>query len=135
MIILVDCNPDDANQLMATVIGLLKSLGEHIPCDEEARRDISKQVDTVTTSFQLESDDKLLQMHEFSSEKSDVIMQAYSILVSLGFIANPQLNAYYVARWSQFCLKHKIASKYVPCELSFELLTDRISYFLSSLVG
>ena len=135
MIILVDCNPDDANQLMATVIGLLKSLGEHIPCDEEARQDISRQVDIATKSFQLESDGILLHVHEFSSEKSDAIMQAYMILVSLGFIANQQLYAYYVARWSQFCLKHKVASKYVPCELSFELLTDRISYFLSSLVG
>ena len=119
MIIEVDCNPDDANQLIATVIGLLKSLGEHIPCDEEARRDISRQVDIAIKSFQRESDDRLLQMPEFSSEKKhDAIMQAYSILVGLGFIAKPQLNAYYAARWAQFCLKHTVALKYIPCELS-----------------
>ena len=119
MIIEVDCNPDDANQLIVTMIGLLNSLGEHIPCDEEARRDISRQVDIATKSFQLESDGILLHVHEFSSEKSDAIMQAYSILVSLEIIAKPQLYAYHGARWSQFCLKHKVASKYVPCELPF----------------
>ena len=114
------CNPDDANQLVVAMIGLLNSLGEHIPCDEEARRDISRQVDIATKTFRLESDDRLLQMPEFSSEKKyDAIMQAYMILVSLGVIAKPQLYAYYVARWSQFCLKHTVASKYIACELPF----------------
>eukprot|EP00956_Cyclotella_meneghiniana_P016274 scaffold25619_cov80-Cyclotella_meneghiniana.AAC.1 len=113
-IIIVHCNPDDANQLVVAMIGLLNSLGEHIPCDEEARRDISRQVDIATKTFRLESDDRLLQMPEFSSEKKyDAIMQAYMILVSLGVIAKPQLYAYYVARWSQFCLKHTVASKYI----------------------
>lgn len=123
MIILVDCDPDDANQLIVTMLGLLQSLGEHIPCDEEVRKDIARQIDISIKSFQLESDDKLLNMHDFSSEKYDAIMQAYTILVSLGHIAKPQLYAYYVARWSQFCLKHKVASKYVPCELPLYLLT------------
>ena len=134
MIILVDCDPDDANQLIVTMIGLLQSLGEHIPCDEEVRKDIARQVDISIKSFQLESDDKLLNMHDFSSEKYDAIMQAYSILVGLGYITKPQLNTYYTARWSQFCLKHKVASKYVPSELPLYLLTCMILYFLSSLV-
>ncbi|KAL3778690.1 hypothetical protein ACHAWO_010721 [Cyclotella atomus] len=41
-------------------------------------------------------------------------MQAYNIIVDLAYVARPKLYPYFVARWSQFFLKHKIACIYTP---------------------
>jgi hypothetical protein len=40
-------------------------------------------------------------------------MHAYYILTSLIYLAKPALHPYYVSRWVQYCLEHKVASKYV----------------------
>jgi hypothetical protein len=41
-------------------------------------------------------------------------MQAYNIIVDLAYVARPKLYPYFVARWCQFFLKHKIACIYTP---------------------
>eukprot|EP00804_Cyclotella_cryptica_P020127 CCRYP_014899-RB/>CCRYP_014899-RB protein AED:0.03 eAED:0.03 QI:211/1/1/1/1/1/6/342/1334 len=107
------CASNDTEQLLVTIVNVLKSLGEDIPADDVARRDVATQVRLAKRNFERESDDALLQMHKNSSKPNVAIMQAYNILVNLSFIAKPRLYQYFVARWAQFCLKSNVACKYV----------------------
>lgn len=117
--LIVAGDPDDTDPLRGTIIELLKSLGEQIPCDDEAKNNVSNEVcQELVEIFQVETDDNLLHLHQGSPENYIVIMQAYSILVGISYI-RPRVNAYYITRWARYFLKHKAESKYVPREFLF----------------
>ena len=115
------CGFNDMEQLFDTIVNILKSLGENFPADDLARKDIATQVRLVKSNFVRESDDALLQMHKNSSKPNLAIMQAYNILVNLAFIVKPRIYQYFVARWAEFCLKSKVACKYVAGEVQGHL--------------
>jgi hypothetical protein len=116
-IIFVDPTPNDAVPLIDKIIDLIKSLGENMPDDDTARKEVISQISSAMKSFEKMSDDNLLQMHQTKSHHHAAIMHAYYILTSLIYLAKPALHPYYVSRWVQYCLEHKVASKYVPGKL------------------
>ena len=121
-IILNTCNPHDASKLACTIIQLFQSLGENIP-ERLSDNDISEEVCTAMTSFTSLPDQDLLHMHKNNATKDQAaIMQAYELLAPLAFIGTPRACPYYVARWAQYCLQHRVASEHVPGEsLHFRL--------------
>ena len=113
-IILNSCNMDGASKLLCTIIDVLRSLGELIP-ERLSDKDISEEVCSAMTSFMSLPDQDLLHMHKHNATKGQAaIMQAYELLAPLAFIGTPRVCPYYVARWAQYCLQHRVASEYVP---------------------
>ncbi len=116
-IIFADPTPNAAVPLIDKIIDLLNSLGEDIPDDDAATKEYVIQISSAMKSFEKLSDDNLLHMHQTKSHHHSAIMHAYYILTSLIHLAKPASYPYYVIRWVQYCLKHKVASKYVPGKL------------------
>ena len=96
------------DHLLVTIVGVLGSLGEAIQCDDLSQKHIHNQVLITTAGFERESNDELL--HNYRSDDQNAVMQAYNILVNLAYIARPKFYPYYVARWAQYCLHHKVAT-------------------------
>ena len=116
-------DPTDAVRLKCTILELLDSMGEHMPpnlSDEE----IESEVAAAIQGFESISDHDLLHMYTNSDAESQAdIIRAYYILCDLMYLGSPRMHPYYVARWIQFCLKHKVKSKYIPGEINlFSLL-------------
>ena len=116
-IIFANPKPIDAVALIDKVIDLIKSLGEDIPDDDTARKEVVSEISSTMKSFAIMSDDNLVQIHQTKSDHHAAIMHAYYILTSLIYLAKPSLHPYYVSRWVQYSVEHKVASKYVPGKL------------------
>ena len=116
-IMFINPKSTDAVPLIEKIIDLLKSLGEDIPDDDTARKEVISQISSAMKRFEKVSDDNLFHMHQTKSHHHAAIMHAYYILTSLIYLAKPALHPYYVSRWVQYCLEHKVASKYVPGKL------------------
>jgi hypothetical protein len=109
------CDPHEMNQLLMTIVTTLNSLGQKIH-DTISIRDVQSEVSFVMSKFEEEPDDALMNLSTATTENHDIIMQAYSIIASLAYVARPKLYPYFAASWSNFCLKHKASSKYTPGE-------------------
>jgi hypothetical protein len=142
-IIFANPKPIDAVALIDKVIDLIKSLGEDIPDDDTARKEVVSQINSAMKSFEKVSYDNLLHMHQTKSHHHTAIMHAYYILTFLIYLAKPALHPYYVSRWVQYCVKHKVASKYVPgkplllsgsCYIASSSHSSDFSLFFSSFV-
>ena len=105
--------PKEMDRLMTTIRNVLKSLGEGIPLDVGPMQ-TEQLVKSVTVQFDDEPDDSLLDVNHVSSKEHSAIMKAYSILVSLAYVAKPSLYPYFAARWLQYTLQHKGSSEYTP---------------------
>jgi hypothetical protein len=125
-IIFVDPKPKDALPLIDKIIDLIKSLGEDMPDDDTARKEVVNQISLAMKSFSTVSDDNLMHMHQTKSSHHAAIMHAYYILTSLIYLAKPALHPYFVSRWVQYCLQHKVASKYVPGKPNLYQVDHRI---------
>jgi len=88
--------------------------------------------------FQSKSNDDLLHNYTQDSKDHVTIMRMYNILSNLAYVAKPKLWPYFVARWAQYCLKHRVACDNTPGTLSHTSLSSAIffrltlEYFISS---
>ena len=116
-IIMNICDPADAVRLECTILELLESMGEQMP-PNLSDEDIESEVAVAIQSFESNSDHDLQHMYTNSNKDQAAIIRAYYILCRLNMIGGPaRMRPYYHARWFQFCLKHKVTSKYLPSEV------------------
>ena len=120
------CDPSDAVRLKSTILQLLESLGEHIP-PNMSEEGVESEVASAIESFEIHSDQDHLHMYtNVDNSNQTVIIQAYAILALLASITNAHTPRYYVARWIQFCLNHKVASKHIPGEIPLLVFFHRV---------
>jgi predicted ATPase len=113
-IVMNTCDTSDAGRLKSTILQLLESLGEHIP-PNMSEESVESEVASAIEYFETHSDQDHVHMYtNVDTNNQAVIIRAYAILALLASITNPHTPRYYVARWIQFCLKYKVASKYIP---------------------
>ena len=118
----------DAVRLKCTMLEVLESMGEHMQ-PNLSDEDIGKEVAAATQCFESISDHDLLHMYTNSYAESQAdIIRSYYILCNLMILVGPRMHPYYVARWIQFCLKHKVKSKYIPGEIILFFLN--LFYFI-----
>jgi hypothetical protein len=96
------CAPKEMRQLLATMIEVLKSLGEKIRYENVASGDITAEVFSAVRRYEKESNDSLLDLNTSIPDDNVAIMQAYNIIVNLAYVARPKLYPFFVARWSNF---------------------------------
>ena len=97
--------------------------------DEDIESEVKSEVGVAIQGFESISDHDLLHMYTNSDAESQAdIIRAYYILCNLMYLGSPRMHPYYVARWIQFCLKHKVKSKYIPGEIILFFLN--LFYFI-----
>jgi hypothetical protein len=111
------CAPKELNQILTPIATVLNSLGQKIP-DDVSVQEVERQVLLVTSKFEEEPDSVLINLSTNAPDNYGIIMQAYSILTALAYVAAPKLFPYFASRWCDYCLKHKASSKYIPGEPS-----------------
>jgi hypothetical protein len=104
----------DMEEVRATVLKILNSMGEDIVDGNLAPGYTKIQVTATKSCFENTPDDVLFTMHTRVSDRDAMIMKAYNVLVNLSYVSKPLLYPYYTAKWAQFCLKSKVACKHVP---------------------
>ena len=128
-IVMKNCDPTDAVRLKCTILELLESMGELMP-PNLSDKDIGSEVAMAIQGFESISDHDLLHMYTNSDAESQAdIIRAYCILCNVMVLdGSSRMRPYYVARWVQFCLKHKVKSKYIPGEIILFFLN--LFYFI-----
>lgn len=130
--------PKEMGQLLNTIVDVLGALGENVPVANVTSEDVSSQVCSAKLQFQSKSNDDLLHNYTQDSKDHVTIMRMYNILSNLAYVAKPKLWPYFVARWAQYCLKHRVACDNTPGTLSHTSLSSAIffrltlEYFISS---
>lgn len=113
-LLLAVCVPKEMDKLLVTIVGVLKELGENILLDNVTNELILSQVHSTKELLESLSNDELSHKYMLDSEDHSAIMRAYSTLMYLSWIAKPKLWPYFVVRWAQYCLKHKVACDFTP---------------------
>eukprot|EP00804_Cyclotella_cryptica_P019420 CCRYP_006611-RA/>CCRYP_006611-RA protein AED:0.16 eAED:0.08 QI:0/0/0/1/0.75/1/5/0/1159 len=118
-------------------VHVLRLLGEELPDEDLEACQINSALSETKEMFEIESDEKLLRMTspDQNSDKIENIMKFYARLGFSSWFAAPKMHAFYMARFTLFCLKSKVDCKYLP--LAFVGLGACLCYGLTAetLVG
>jgi hypothetical protein len=97
-------------------LALLRLLGEDLPNEGLELLQIISAVIETKQLFERESDESLLRMTKIhnNTKKIENIMKFYGHLGLISWFSAPNMHAFYMARFAQFCLKSRVGCKYLP---------------------